>query len=69
MSDRIHHPDLVNPTVGDVIAFLSTLDATTSFCIEDPDTNWAISLINVYESEGAVWFTGTYGNFDGQAGE
>ena len=64
---KTDHPDLENPTVADVIAFLQKLDPKIPFLIEDPDTSWTISKINAYEEDGAIWFTGTYGDMEAYA--
>lgn len=52
---------LERPTVGDVIALLSTLPPDAPFRMEDTDTDWTIDTIHVEIGKtGIVWFSGAY---------
>jgi hypothetical protein len=57
MDDR---EKLVDPTVGDMIAWLSKFPIDTPFRIEDPDTHWTIGIVHGWEEDGTLWVTGEY---------
>ena len=53
--------ELKNPTVKDIIEYLSQFPDDAPFRIEDPDTNWTINIIEASsDGRGIVWFTGSY---------
>lgn len=52
--------ELINPTVADVIAYLSQFAPETPFRIEDPDTMWTINIVHASRAGGIVWFMGEY---------
>lgn len=51
---------LENPTIAQVIEYLSQFPPDAPFRIEDPDTNWTINIIHARQCGGIVWFTGEY---------
>lgn len=53
--------ELKNPTVKDIIEYLSQFPDDAPFRIEDPDTNWTINIIDAtQDTKGIVWLTGSY---------
>jgi hypothetical protein len=51
---------LHQPTVAEVIAYLSQFPPETPFRIEDADTSWTIHVIHACRDAAAVWFSGQY---------
>jgi hypothetical protein len=52
---------LNNPTVGQLMDFLSKFNRQKSVILEDPDTGWEISIIHTYEQDDKLYLTGSYG--------
>lgn len=55
---------LKNPTIKQMIAYLSKFDPDTPFRIEDPDTNWTINIIHASKNDEGVWLTGDYNEME-----
>lgn len=52
---------LDKPTVGDLVAFLSTLPQDMPIIIEDADTNWTIDKIHITRGkDGPISMWGSY---------
>ena len=55
---------LENPTVKELIEFLSKLDQDKKIIICDPDTGWAVRIIRFSEYKGRIEMTGEYSEME-----
>lgn len=61
--EGVHHDELKEPTVEDLINHLSQFHPKLPVRINDQDTDWTISNINIGMCDnGKVWLYGTLGD-------
>lgn len=52
-------PKMIRPTCAEMANFLAQHN-NKPFKIQDPDTEWTISIFNLVERNGAIWIVAEY---------